>query len=216
MKINEKLIPIDNYRRPNIKMKPEWLTIHSTGNPNSTAQNERDNLIRKGNVRQASFHLVVDDKEAIMCIPLNEVAWHAGDGRANGNMKSIGLEICESGNRKKTLANAAKLAAKILVEQNIPITKMVQHYNWSKKNCPRILRVGNLWNDFVEDVKKEVLNLMIEKSVIKFYDKSNKKEFGVDGYVIEEKTYVPARDLLEAIGFIVGWDNKKKIVTINK
>lgn len=49
-------------------------------------------------------HLVIDETEAIECIPLNEVAWHAGDGaNGTGNRKSIGLQICESGDRVKTL-----------------------------------------------------------------------------------------------------------------
>ena len=67
-------------RRPGLKMEPEYITIHSTGNPNSTARNERVWLTNPQNDRTASYHVVVDEKEAIEVIPLNEVAWHAGDG----------------------------------------------------------------------------------------------------------------------------------------
>lgn len=119
-------------------MVPTSITIHSTGNPLSTARNERDNLGRVDNTRHASFHIVVDDKEAIECIPLDEVAWHAGDGYyGEGNRTSISIEICESGDRAKTLDNAAKVAAKIMLEKNI--TKMVRHFDWTGKICPRIL-----------------------------------------------------------------------------
>lgn len=151
MEISKQPIPITRHKRPGTKMEPQWLTIHSTGNPASTAQNERDNLARVSNTRQASFHLVVDERQAILCIPLDEVAYHAGS--IEGNTRSIGLEICEGGNRQKTLANAAELAAQILLDRGWGIERMVQHHHWSGKDCPRILRQGNLWQEWVAQVK---------------------------------------------------------------
>ena len=131
----------------NRKMIPEYLTIHSTGNLNSTAQNERDNLNRTSNTSSTGFHIVVDDTQAIECIPLDMVAFHAGDGaNGTGNTKSIGLEICESGDRNKTIENAVEVAAKILHERNWGIDKLKRHYDWSGKNCPRILNYNN-WQD---------------------------------------------------------------------
>ena len=119
-------------------MKAKYITIHSTGNPDSTAQNERDYLVNVANTRQASFHIVVDDKEAIECIPLNEVSWNAGDGYyGTGNRESISIEICESGDRQKTLDNAVNICHKIMREQGI--IEIRRHYDWSGKICPRIL-----------------------------------------------------------------------------
>ncbi|MEM7396937.1 MAG: N-acetylmuramoyl-L-alanine amidase, partial [Verrucomicrobiota bacterium] len=127
-------------RRPGLAMSPLHLTIHGTANLHSTAMNERDNMARAGNTRQASFHLVVDQKEAIECIPLSEVALHAGDGgNGTGNRNSIGMEICESGDRKKTLDNAISLAAKVLRDKKWDSTALKIHKDWSGKNCPRIL-----------------------------------------------------------------------------
>mgnify|MGYP001014253354 CR=1 FL=1 len=99
-------IPISNDKRPGKKIKVEYITIHSTANTKSTAQNERDWLVNPSNSRKASWHIAVDEKEAIEAIPLDEIAYHAGD--KIGNNLSIGIEICESGNREKTLKNAAK------------------------------------------------------------------------------------------------------------
>jgi hypothetical protein len=76
-------------RRPGTSMTPEYLTIHSTGNPTSMAQGERNWLTNTTNQRTASYHLVIDDKNAIECLPFNEMAWHAGDGaNGTGNSKS--------------------------------------------------------------------------------------------------------------------------------
>jgi len=151
-------------RRPCTAMIPLYLTIHSTGNLNSTAQNERDNLARQGNTRVASFHLVVDETKAIECIPLNEVAYHAGDGaKGTGNSKTIGLEICESGDREKTLKNAISLTSKVLKSKGWDVSTLKQHNDWATKLCPRIFIVATsrkkptqTWEWFKEEVRKSL------------------------------------------------------------
>ncbi len=143
-------------RRPGRVRKPQTLTIHSTGNPRSTAKNERAWLTNPSNTAEfTGWHVVIDDREAIEAIPLNEVAYHAGDGSGPGNSFSTGVEICESGNREKTLLNAAKVVAAILKEQGLTIADLRQHYDWSKKNCPSILRAdnGQGWREFVSSVQ---------------------------------------------------------------
>ena len=104
-------------------MSPQYITIHSTGNPKSTAMNERAWLTNPNNNVTASWHICVDEKEAVEAIPLNEVAWHAGDGGSGtGNRRSISIEICESGDRAKTLENAIKLTANLQQQQrHVPI-----------------------------------------------------------------------------------------------
>ena len=110
-------------RRPGLPMSPQYITIHSTGNPKSTAMNERAWLTNPNNNVTASWHICVDEKEAVEAIPLNEVAWHAGDGGSGtGNRRSISIEICESGDRAKTLENAIKLTANLQQQQrHVPI-----------------------------------------------------------------------------------------------
>ena len=145
-------------RRPGLAMSPQYITIHSTGNPSSTARNERAWLTNPRNKVTASWHIVVDEKEAIEAIPLNEVAWHAGDGSGQGNRASIGIEMCESGNRAKTLENAIKLVAKLLKERGWGVDRLRRHHDWSGKICPRILQPNNWagWEQFKRDVQKEL------------------------------------------------------------
>jgi N-acetylmuramoyl-L-alanine amidase len=146
-------------RRPGLAMVPQYLTIHSTANPNSTAQDERGWLINPKNDRTASWHICVDEKEAVEAIPLNEVSWHAGDGvKGTGNRASIAIEICESGNRQKTLENTIQLVAKILKERGWNTNKLRRHYDWSGKSCPRILMANNWagWEQFKRNVQKEL------------------------------------------------------------
>lgn len=149
-----------NNRRPGESMSAKYLTIHSTGNPSSKASGERSWLTNSQNNRTASFHIVVDESQAVECIPLDEIAWHAGDGNGDGNKKSISLEICESGDRSKTLHNAVVLAAKILRDRDIDTSFLRRHHDWATKLCPRILivpenrqRPSQTWEWFTAEVE---------------------------------------------------------------
>ena len=152
-------IPISNDKRPGKKIKVEYITIHSTANERSTAQNERDWLVNPSNSRKASWHIAVDEKQAIEAIPLNEIAYHAGN--REGNNKSIGVEICESGDRAKTIHNAVILIANLLHERNWGVDKLRRHYDWSGKNCPRIMSADNwqAWTGFKMSVERELNRL---------------------------------------------------------
>lgn len=134
--------------------EPGSYTIHSTANERSTAQNERDNL--ENNAGSASFHSVVDDKEVVRCIPFSHRAWHAGDGTkaGGGNMTSLALEICESGDREQTLQNAIAVVANDLQQLGWGVERLRQHYDWTGKNCPRILRDTGRWEWFVQQVQQ--------------------------------------------------------------
>lgn len=157
-KYNYDHIPLKtpNNRRPGLKLEPTSITIHNTGNPSSTAKNERQWLTNPANALTASFHIVIDELEAIEVIPLNEVAWHAGDGskEGTGNRTSIGIEICESGNYEQTLKNSIDLVAKMLHERKWGVNKLKRHYDWSGKNCPRLMNKDGKWTGWTEYVNR--------------------------------------------------------------
>ena len=123
----------------------KYITVHDTGNT-SRGANARAHarLQANGNSRAASWHWQVDDTEAIQSYLHTARCWHAGDGAGDGNNNSIGMEICinSDGNFKKAVQNAAELVAKIMRDEKIPLSRVVQHNNWSGKNCPRQIRNG--------------------------------------------------------------------------
>lgn len=167
-------IPLTIGKRPGIKIYPEYITIHSTANPTSTALNERNWLLNPTNDRAASWHIAVDEKEAIEAIPLTEMAYHAGTSK--GNSASIGIEICESGDRQKTLYNAVNLVAKMLKERGWGIDKLKRHYDWSGKICPRILSDNNWqgWAEFKNKVQEELNkmdNMTLDEALAVLKDK---------------------------------------------
>lgn len=160
MNIIQRFIPASNKEtRPGIKMTPKYITIHETDNPGAGADaNAHARLQERGNDRTASWHLQIDDQEAIQSIPFNEIAWAAGDGRNGpGNKLSIHIEICVNadGNFQKAVQNTAEVTKQLMGQFNISISNVVQHNHWTGKNCPRNLRSGEKgvgWNDFINMV----------------------------------------------------------------
>lgn len=135
-------------------MKAESITVHNTWN-DASADNEVKYMI--GNNKKVSFHIAVDDKEAVQGIPLDRNAWHAGDGNGKGNRSSIGVEICHSksgGERfAKAERNAAELIASMLKERGWGIDRVKKHQDWSGKYCPhRTLDLG--WQRFLNMVRE--------------------------------------------------------------
>ena len=69
------------------------------------------------------------------------------------------MTINSDANYKKTLENGAKVAAKVLKDENLTINDLKQHYDWSRKNCPAQLRAnkdGVSWADFKAMVQTEM------------------------------------------------------------
>ncbi|EJR81551.1 peptidoglycan recognition protein family protein [Bacillus cereus] len=156
MEIRRKLVDPSKYgiKCPNT-MTPEFITVHNTYN-DASAENEISYMI--GNNNSVSFHVAVDDKEAVQGIPFDRNAWHAGDGNGNGNRKSIGVEICYSlsgGDRYyKAEDNAVIVIAQLMKQFNIPISNVRTHKSWSGKHCPhRMLDEGRL-DQFIEKINK--------------------------------------------------------------
>ena len=203
IKIIKNHIPTTSKKYTKIAMKPQYITVHSTANPTSTAKNERAWLTNPSNTSETGYHYAVDEHDVIEVAPPTMAMWHAGDGRGQGNMASIGIEICESGNREKALQNAIDLIAHLMNEHKI--TKVVRHYDWSRKNCPRILNTDGkwtLWNEFYNRVMKTYSSTSPQvNNKTKF--NLNGKIFELDGFLKDGQTHVVTRELLEGLGLLV-------------
>lgn len=140
----------------------KWITIHETDNDRATANADAHGRLQaNGNSRSASWHYTVDEKEAVQSFDHNIRCWAGGDGLGNGNANSIHIEICvnSDGNYKKAVQNATELVKKIMKEENIPLSNVVQHNHWSGKNCPSKMRSGKCgytWTQFKELLKDDI------------------------------------------------------------
>lgn len=149
------------------RMKPRYITIHSTQNWSKGADAYRHSLaLKNGKLGSLSWHYTLDEKVAVQHLPTTEQGRHA-DFDGPGNHYSIGLEMCEhpGNSRRATTARTAKLTAWLMYKHNIPLSKVVPHYHWPRwghnpahKNCPHFLldngRPGKKWAGFQAQVKK--------------------------------------------------------------
>lgn len=159
--ILKKITEFNDFVRPGNTLKPLYITIHNAANTSVGADAEAHANLQYNNsisaVDYVSWHFSVDDGEIYQSIPLNEVAWHAGDGDFGpGNRSSIAIEICENsdGDYEKAESNAAYLTAQLLHDYSLPISAVKAHKDFSGKNCPaRILGKSDGWNKFISKVQ---------------------------------------------------------------
>lgn len=149
------LIPED--RRRSQTMRPEWITVHNTGNTAAGANAEMHTRYVDGAAPNPSWHFTVDDKDVFQELPVHVAGYHAGDGDGQGNNASIGIEICvnEGIDWERAKDNAVALIAKLCTDLEIDSDHVVPHRFWSGKYCPaRILDEG--WIYFHRRVSEEV------------------------------------------------------------
>ena len=202
--LKEDFLKKGHRRRPGGRYSKTSITIHSTGNSSSVATGERAWLDNPENNRDASWHYVVGNGVVIQAISEEEEAWHCG--ATEGNRHSISVEICESGDRKAVLKTAAAFVADLLKKYGWGTEKLKKHYDWTGKDCPRILinkayvTGGMDWNWFIKAVKENMEGEMVEKSTVKV----DGKRVEVRRILKDGTNYIAVRDIAEALGYSIG------------
>lgn len=173
VKVTEDILPDDSPLKANRpRTSTNYITIHNTGmaHPTATASGLNDYI--HSTDRVASWHFSVDDTEAYQELKLDEIGWHAGDGSTTygdywlsagvwciggGNRNSVGLETCVySGvDYNMVMRNTAKLVSKLLVHYNLTTSDIRQHYDFSGKDCPQVLRQSGRWSEQLELIELE-------------------------------------------------------------
>ena len=146
-------------------MNPIGISIHNTYN-NASAKNEISYM--KSNNNKVSFHIAVDDVEAIQGLPLDRNSWSCGDGSGQGNRNHISIEICYSkdGGTKFIAAEkrAAKVVAELLRKYGWGINRVKAHRDFANKNCPHRTNM----NEFKKLIEKELKGAPTSNSSIKY------------------------------------------------
>ena len=147
-------------KAPNREIK--YLAIHFTAGSSSKAGSAKP-VKHVFEQRKASADFCVDDRDMVQFNPdlHNYYCWAVGDGNGKygvTNKNSISIEICSSLKKGTSAAvpnhsgwyftdaaleNAVKLSKYLMKKYNIPIDRVIRHYDASRKSCPGL--VG--WND---------------------------------------------------------------------
>lgn len=164
--IVKQLCPPERYKiKCPYSRTPDRIVVHNTGNC-APAKNEVAYMINRP--EEISFHVAVDDEEIRQAIPFERNAWASGDGRREGNMYGIHIEICYSQYVKKNTSlmvgqiyekfaaaeeNAAEYIANLLKEYDWGLDKVTKHQDYDGKYCPhRTLNLG--WDRFLNMIEK--------------------------------------------------------------
>ena len=155
------------YLKASYDMQPKGIIVHNTAGA-ASAMEEANRMIN--NNSPISFHVVIDEKEVVECIPFRRNAWHAGDGGygfANRNL--IGIEIARSTSTQEVYlqaeANAVIYVAGVLKEYGWGVNKLYKHKQFSATACPhRTEELG--WQRFIALVQAE-LNRLKKPSELK-------------------------------------------------
>lgn len=132
------------------------IVIHYVGNPETTAQNNRD-YFDKVDTTVSSHFVVGLEGEIIQCVPIYEKS-AASNHR---NKDTISIEVCHpdaSGEfNDETYESLVKLTAylcnKLLLDQN----DVIRHYDITEKICPKYyVENEDEWKTFKKEVKKKL------------------------------------------------------------
>lgn len=158
---------------------PVYIAIHNTDNFSSGANAKAHAKAQyNGNFSGYSAHVYVDDAEAYQATPYNRGCWHVGvnyGGKLFGtvnNRNSIGIEMCvqKGYDYEKAFLNTVDVCKQLMKKYNIPVSRVVSHYDVCNKNCPSQIRAKGDWDRFKTLISGETTTTTTtEKVVDKYY-----------------------------------------------
>lgn len=175
----------------------EFIVLHYVGAV-STAKNNAEYLHRDANLGW-SAHFFVDETSIWQSVDFNHAAGHCGvdysGGKApfwNGkgtystNRRSIGIEMCckkdAAGNwylEPETVTRTVALVKWLMQEYNIPIERVVRHYDVCWKICPEPwVRDPAQWNSFKKRLAEEEIDMTVEEVKKLIKEEVKETEYG--------------------------------------
>ena len=155
-----------NYGKQRDTKNIKYIVIHYTGNDGDKAKNNC-NYFKNNDLRPhpASAHYFVDDKGVMQSVPDHFTAYSVGGSKypyTNPlaynecfNSNSISIELCDCVKNgtydftSKTIQNAVTLVKELMKKYNIPINRVIRHYDVVGKVCPQPFVINiNAWNNF--------------------------------------------------------------------
>lgn len=210
-KVTVDILPDGSSLKPSRnRTSTNYITLHNTGmaHPTATAVGLNDYIHTTDRV--ASWHYSIDDKEAYQELDLDEVGWHAGDGSTvygdiyyndtykrwcigGGNNNSVGIEMCVySGvDFNMVMRNTAKVVGQLLLKYNLTPSDIRQHYDFSGKDCPQVIRTSGRWAEMIELISLEYFALTQLQGVEFTFESLSKEYLDNDGKIINNPNTEP-------------------------
>lgn len=158
--ITEDFLAVNEYSRPGLPLttNPQYIVIHYTANPGSTAKENRDyfNNLKDTAQTYASAQFVIGlEGEIIQCVPCNEMAYCSN----SLNEICISIEMChpdDTGSfEDATYNNCVYLVARLMNYYHMDMDHLIRHYDVTGKNCPKyFVEHEERWEVFKEFVRQ--------------------------------------------------------------
>ena len=169
----------------------EYIVLHYVGAV-STAKDNAVYLNRDSNLGW-SAHYFTDEVSIWQSVPLDESAGHCGVDYSNGrapfwgkcrNKNSIGIEMCckkdSKGNwyiEPETVTRTVALVKWLMQEFDIPVDRVVRHYDVCWKNCPAPwVEHPEQWTNFKKRLIEEEIHMDMSKAELIKLIKETAKE----------------------------------------
>lgn len=155
--VDVQLIHKHTTARTGIQLKDiKNIVIHYVGNPDTSAQNNRD-YFDKADTTVSSHFVVGLDGEIIQCVPLYEKSAASN----NRNKDTISIEVCHPDDtgkyNDKTYQSVIKLAAYLCYNFSLDEQDIIRHYDITGKICPKYyVENEDAWETLKEDVKEKL------------------------------------------------------------
>lgn len=168
-----------DYNRSTRTQPIKYIVIHDTGNPTKTANAQSHFNYFNGGNRDSSADFFVDSDGVWQVNDYTKYyTWHCGDGKGKygiTNQNSIGVEMCinADGDYEKAFANTIDLAKELMAQLDIPLDRVVRHYDASRKNCPQTFRDNDWqrWSEFKTRLEIKTMIETTEQAIQKLVDK---------------------------------------------
>ena len=171
----------------------EYIVLHYVGAV-STAKDNAVYLNRDSNLGW-SAHFFTDETSIWQSVPLVESAGHCGVDYSNGkapfwgkcrNKNSIGIEMCckKDANSNwfiepETVTRTVELVKWLMQEFNVPIERVVRHYDVCWKTCPEPwVRDPAQWNSFKKRLTEEEIDMTVEEVKKLIKDEVKEETYG--------------------------------------
>ena len=159
--IDVELLTPNPYSRPQLPIEQvNYIAIHYTANPGSTAMSNRDyfeNLATTQENKVSSHFVVGLEGEVVQCIPTSEMSY-ATNSR---NVDTISIECChpdETGQfNDATYSSAVKLTAWLCTRFGLGTDQVIRHYDVTGKDCPKYyVENPDAWLQMKEDSAAQI------------------------------------------------------------
>lgn len=159
--IKEDFVEINEYSRPGKKLEGvNAVVIHYTGNPGTTAAQNRHYYGELAKTKEASVSsnfVVGIEGEVIQCVPSDEVAYASNDR----NSDTLSIEVCHKDKTgtftKASYDSVVKLTAYLCEEFGLKEDQIIRHYDVTGKKCPKYyVEHEDKWLQLKKDVMESM------------------------------------------------------------